>query len=504
MVTADYTPDRPSVTPAPPSSDVIAPGLLIAGKYRLEALLGTGGMGTVWVALNEALDLRVALKLIRPELVGEETVRRLLTEARIEAKLSHDGIVRVFDFGETDRGEAFIVMELLEGESLGDMLHHHQRLSAVTAVQLMLPVIDALCCAHAHGVVHRDLKPDNIFLARQGSRIHPKVVDFGIARCDGAIDDRRMTRGGAVLGSPAYMPPEQARGENDIDTRADIWSLCVVIYEAVSGRPAFKGDNYNSLLRSVIEDAVPALKEEGCGEASLWPVLQRGLQKDRSLRFHSMQALGDALALWLAERGVTQDLQGLPLTHRWSLDAARVEVVITGRLLGQSAQKPTLRARPKRMLETPDAMSVSVAIPKRRAPRILRDALAAAACVALLGVAVKVTEGSAPAHQLEAPHIAAMAQGAPVGMVAFAAAPALLPSASATAPASTAPASAPAVAPANAPAIAPASAPATTASPEAQAVPAAAVAPVTVTAATTPAARTHRSITAHLDLKDPY
>lgn len=297
-----------------------AAGMLIGDKYLLEQRLGCGGMGTVWLARNVTLDSAVAIKLIHPAVRGLDTSARLLTEARVEASLNHPGIVRVFDFGQTDRGDSFIVMEPLEGRSLGDMLVEQGRLSPMVAVQLILPVIEALCCAHFHGVVHRDLKPENIFIADvEPHGMQPKVLDFGIAKLiDGCADfDRTITVGGTVMGTAAYMAPEQARGEADVDVRADIWSLCVVLYEAVSGRPAFNGGSNNALLCAVIEHAITPLHDEVGGEASLWRILRRGLAKNRDRRFSSMRELGNALAFWLVERGVQEDICGQRLERAW-------------------------------------------------------------------------------------------------------------------------------------------------------------------------------------------
>jgi len=224
-----------------------APGALLGGKYRLERLLGEGGMANVWLARNEFLDLPVALKIVRPEIRGSETAARLLTEARVQANLRHPNVARVYDYGQTESGDAFIVMELLEGYSMADWLEREGPLDPVLAVQVMLPVIDALCAAHRAGVVHRDLKPDNIFISHPTTDLCPKLLDFGIAKINTEFNPR-LTGQGGVIGSPAYMAPEQARGLADCDERVDVWAACVVLYEAVTGKPAFDGTNYLALM----------------------------------------------------------------------------------------------------------------------------------------------------------------------------------------------------------------------------------------------------------------
>jgi len=305
---------EPSETSLPPDPTACAPGQLLGGKYRLIRMLGEGGMGNVWLARNELLDLDVALKIVRPDARGSETTARLLTEARVQANLRHPNVARVFDYGQSDNGDSYLVLELLEGYSLAELLEQRGAIRPVQAVQLLLPVIDALCAAHEAGVVHRDLKPDNIFLARSGNQLCPKLLDFGIAKLEGQ-SDRRLTGSGGVVGSPAYMAPEQARGFDDIDQRADVWAACVVLYESVSGKPAFDAENYHALLRKVIETDVEPLTEPGC--ATLWPIIRAGLAKDRAQRTASMCELGASLERWLSEQGAAIDSSPEPLGWRW-------------------------------------------------------------------------------------------------------------------------------------------------------------------------------------------
>jgi eukaryotic-like serine/threonine-protein kinase len=297
-------------------------GALIGGRYRLERLLGEGGMGAVWQARNVLLDLPVALKLLHPTVCGDDATARLFTEARVEARLSHPSIVRVFDYGETERGEGYIVMELLAGSTLAALLDTYGPLPANVAVGLLLPIVHAICAVHRAEIVHRDLKPENIVIAETGSYVRPKLLDFGIAKLRGEFCSR-LTVDGSLLGSPAYMAPEQARGCGDVDVRADVWALCVVLYELIAGANPFDADNPYAVLRAVIERKPAALTSAGC--ASLWPILRRGLAKDRRLRIASACELGEALARWLIAQGETEDVCGEPLARTWELrdDAAQ-------------------------------------------------------------------------------------------------------------------------------------------------------------------------------------
>ncbi len=294
-------------------------GEVIADKYRLISMIGEGGMGSVWVARNLALDVQVALKLIRSDIEAEGAAERLLTEARAAARLKHPSIVRVFDFGRTRRRDPFIVMELLTGENLGDIVQRDGRLAATSAVQLLLPIADALAAAHSKGIVHRDLKPDNVFLAESDGRLQPKVVDFGIAKVEvqAGQHSQKLTQAGTVLGSPDYMSPEQARGVEDIDHRTDVWSFSVVLYESITGQVPFEDDNYNALLRKIIEQPAASILDVAAGDQELWTILEKGLAKDRNERWQSMRALGEALALWLYSHGVTEDVYGHSLRTAW-------------------------------------------------------------------------------------------------------------------------------------------------------------------------------------------
>ncbi len=292
-------------------------GTVLSGKYRLEVLLGEGGMGAVWRATNLLLDLPVAIKLIRADLDRGALRARLQLEARSAAKLVHPAIVRVYDVGESELGDPFIVMEHLRGETLAQLIARG-RVPATRAVQLLLPIIDAVAMAHARGIVHRDLKPDNVMIALEEQHVCPKILDFGIAkRLDPRDSDHKLTEIGAVVGSPEYMSPEQARGCDDVDAGTDIWSLCVVLYEAVTGNSPFSASNCNALLRSIVEDDPKPIMEHGAGDAELWRILERGLHKDRAQRQAKISELGQALAIWLVSQGLSEDACGSSLDAKW-------------------------------------------------------------------------------------------------------------------------------------------------------------------------------------------
>jgi serine/threonine protein kinase len=314
---------------APPETQYLA-GDVIGDRYRLVRKLGEGGMGVVWVAHSLVLGVDIALKLIRASAAGPGLSSRMAREAHAAARLGHPALVRVFDFGWTTRGDPFLVMELAQGETLSTLLHRENRMGAIRSVQMLLPLADGLRCAHEKGIVHRDIKPENVFIAADPlGRLQPKLLDFGIAKMDQQPNDGRLTQMGAILGSPEFMSPEQALGSQDIDARTDVWSMCVMLYEMITGAMPFKNKNYNALIQSIVNDDPRPSTDFSAGDAELWRVIARGLEKSVDDRWASMTELGEALALWLYEHGVKEDISGNSVRALWldgPLPGARPEV----------------------------------------------------------------------------------------------------------------------------------------------------------------------------------
>jgi serine/threonine protein kinase len=277
------------------------PGIIgaVLGSYRITAELSTGGMGTVYRAQHEILGRPAAVKLLRPELATNvELVQRFFTEAKAASAIHHPGIVEVFDFGYTSDDRAYLIMEFLEGESLARRLHARGgRIAEHEAAQITRGIASALTAAHNKGIIHRDLKPDNVFLVPDpdvptGER--PKLLDFGIAKLAGHLAEHR-TQTGALIGTPLYMAPEQARAAGTIDHRADLYSLGCMLYQMLVGQPPFvaAGSGEIIALHLFTEPEPPSKRVPVTAE--LDAIVMRLLDKEPAGRFQSAAEVSDAL-----------------------------------------------------------------------------------------------------------------------------------------------------------------------------------------------------------------
>ncbi len=268
----------------------LALGTVLDGIYRIDRLLGKGGMGSVYQATQTRLDKRVAIKVMSRDLTGNpEALQRFRREAQVTSQLGHPNIVHVFDFGTTPEDAPFMVMELLEGEDLETRLQRVRRLPPAAVAGVVKQVASALAATHARGIVHRDLKPANIFLLRlEGSADFVKVVDFGVSKVRSAAG--RLTRDTMLMGSPQFMSPEQAAGQVDAtDHRSDQWALACIAFEALTGRAPFVGDDVHALLYQVTHNA-PASLTALAPElpAQLETVLTRALAKPPGERYENI------------------------------------------------------------------------------------------------------------------------------------------------------------------------------------------------------------------------
>jgi serine/threonine protein kinase len=270
----------------------------VLGSYRLIEELSTGGMGTVYRAKHELLGRSAAVKLLRPELCANDVlVQRFFNEAKAATAIAHPGIVEVYDFGYTDDGRAYFVMELLAGEPLGARIDRCGKLTEIEAATIGRGIAASLRAAHAKGIVHRDLKPDNVFLVPDGTGDRVKVLDFGVAKLSElAPGSPRFTQTGALMGTPLYMAPEQARAAGNIDHRADLYSLGCILYELLVGQPPFVAEGAGEIIAMQLfnEPARPATRVQVSPEMEA--LVMRLLAKEPRDRYQQAADVQQALA----------------------------------------------------------------------------------------------------------------------------------------------------------------------------------------------------------------
>jgi serine/threonine protein kinase len=281
----------------------LGPGTMVTERIRLDRLLGEGGMGSVWIAEHLTLGTRVAVKFISAELAMQhpELKERFLREAGASAKIASPHVARTFDFGSMSDGTPFLVMELLEGESLSERLHREGALPPMDAAAVISQVAKALSEAHRVGVIHRDIKPGNIFLTRAGRDLFAKVLDFGIAK-DVEMVTSSSTKTGLMLGTPQYMSPEQLMSAKGVDRHADLWALSVTAYESLVGSPPFVGETVPHLIVSIHGSkfmSPSSLRRAPvvADSAALDAFFARAFASDKDRRFASALELADAFTV---------------------------------------------------------------------------------------------------------------------------------------------------------------------------------------------------------------
>ena len=247
-----------------------------------------------------ALERAVAVKVLR--VTGDTSRARLRREALALAAVHHPAVVEVYDYAETPEGAPYVVMELVRGEGLAERMARRGAIPAGEAVALVLPLLEGLAAAHRANIIHRDIKPENVILAEghHGGTM-PKLLDFGIASVALAADEARLTADGGIIGTPAYMAPEQMRGEAG-DERTDVWAVGVLLYELIAGEAPFGGGNLFAVLARVVSQPPPYPRQAQGLDGRLWSLLMNALRKDPAERTPSATALRDALAGWLATR----------------------------------------------------------------------------------------------------------------------------------------------------------------------------------------------------------
>lgn len=357
-------------------------GHTIAGRYRLLRPLGAGAMGEVWAATNVLTDRVVALKLIpRGAHASEELRSRMLREARACGRIQHRNVVEIYDVGQAESGDPFLVMQLLRGETLDHRLQREGRIPEREAIAIALQIARALAAAHAAGVVHRDLKPANVFLHREPDEqvATVKVLDFGVSKV--LVGDASLaTVTGSVIGSPAYMSPEQARGASGLDARSDVWSFGALLFELIAGRIAFAGDTAYAAVGEVLHGKIPRLIDEIAGVSpAIDAIVAACLQRDPAQR--------------PTAGGLVADLEALAGTGRVSATEPAAPAVVVRAATGPSATSTTPLLQ---------AIGAPVLVPPRRSigPVIVLSVLALIA-IPVIGAMVLRSNEPSPASTSE-------------------------------------------------------------------------------------------------------
>jgi eukaryotic-like serine/threonine-protein kinase len=291
-------------------------GKTLAGKYRIDARISVGGMGTVYRGTHVLMDKTVAIKVLRPSLAADEKiVARFSREARAASRISHPNALSVTDFGEDENGIVFLVMEFLSGRTLKQVIREEGSLSLARTVDIMRQVGDALNAAHSQNVVHRDLKSDNIMLLTTAVGDHAKVLDFGIAKINEPEEyDSELTAPNLVIGTPQYMSPEQCSHDSEIDARSDIYSFGVILYEMLVGHVPFSGDSPTIVMMKHLQEPVPSVLEERNDiPPAVGRVVARAMAKLPTNRYQNINELLEDLTI-AAGMSVLRLDQSAPVT----------------------------------------------------------------------------------------------------------------------------------------------------------------------------------------------
>ena len=293
-------------------------GTVIAGRYKVESLIGQGGFGAVFRAVNQMMRQEMVVKVLRPEYAKDPIqVQRFFNEGRTAAQLTHQHTVRVYDFGQTDAGQLYLAMELLHGQELAKVLRDEKAIDPMRAIRIAIAVLKSLAEAHDAGMVHRDLKPENVFLCKmRGEDDFVKLIDFGIAKSFEQAD-QDLTKTGFAVGTPKYMSPEQGRAE-PLDGRSDLYSLGIILYQCLTGDVPFKAPSAMGVIVKHLQERPVPLEQAATQPlpAGLAEVVMKSLSKRREERFEDADEMRLALEHVLETAGESLTGRGRPHTSR--------------------------------------------------------------------------------------------------------------------------------------------------------------------------------------------
>jgi len=369
-------------------------GTKIQDKYLLKRIVGYGGMGVVFEAENVFIRRTVALKMLHPDLAqDDEIIQRFSREGQAAALIGHRNIVDILDFGSLDEGTPFIVMEYLKGESLLDILRNRERLNTKEVLQIIFQVLSALIAAHNKGIIHRDLKPANIFVKYDASgEAEARILDFGLSKFAANLVTARpgLTMEGAVLGTPRYMSPEQARGDRNIDGRADVYSVGTILYELLTGKAPFDDKNYNVLMAKILMERPPAphmLRPEISRD--LEAVVLRAMDRRMSSRYARAEDLMNALMPFFKgekECFTSEKISIIPLTEEYESETDGGKEALAGVPVATEEIDGSFGHLSIHLKEETEEDEEDGVTPKRRTVVNTRTLIFAAACSALITV----------------------------------------------------------------------------------------------------------------------
>src|SRR5512133_1174129 len=398
-------------------------GEIIEGKYRIIRLIGEGGMGAVYEGENIRIHRRVAIKVLHQGVAeNQEAVQRFEREAQAAGRIGNDHILEVLDLGELPNAEHFMVMEYLDGEPLSERIRRVGRMRPGDIAPLIIQVLEGLRAAHEAGIVHRDLKPDNVFVTKEkaGQRDFVKLIDFGISKfLPLGGNEMRMTRTGTVMGTPYYMSPEQASGSREADHRSDLYSVGVILYEAVVGRVPFDAPTFNQLLfQIVLSDPAPPQELVPDLDAGFANLIAKAMARDVEHRFQSAPEFSNALQAWL-KTGASVSLPPTspvnPLAPRPEPSAATKGKSASGAIAAGTSTHDSWSAQPSRIVPPPrskallfggvGALCVLMALSAVGTRWILRDSARPPTASAALEPTPSAPNPASGSAQAAAPHV---------------------------------------------------------------------------------------------------
>jgi eukaryotic-like serine/threonine-protein kinase len=375
---------------------MLSTGEIVDGKYRIIRLIGEGGMGAVYEGENTRIHRRVAIKVLHAGVAETaEAVQRFEREAQAAGRIGSEHIVEVLDLGNLASGDRYMVMEFMDGDSLSTRIQNKGRITPVDLYPIAHQLLAALHAAHTAGIIHRDLKPDNVYLlkARSGVADFVKLLDFGISKFNQLSGDSgfSMTRTGAVMGTPYYMAPEQAKGAKDMDHRVDLYATGVILYESVTGQVPFNADTFNELLfKIVLEEPRPIEQLVPNIDPNFASIINKAMAREPSSRFQSAKDFQEALEKWASGAGAE-------LTNALKLAAPKPSTEGTGQFARQpaQAQAPLLGTGTPGSWSNTGGIAAQVEAPQKKSKAGLLAALGAVAVIAVIGAVVGMRAGKA-------------------------------------------------------------------------------------------------------------